>query len=228
VTPIERLVTVDGPAGSGKSTLGRRLALALHLPLIDTGLFYRGLTVAALRHGMSIDDLAGLVDLAQRTKLELTTDPAASPDRGEVRVDGEDGGPELRDPRHAALLTRISSIAEVRAAVLAPQRSLAADGAVAVGRDCGTVVFPRAPVKIYLQAPEAVRVRRRVRQLLGDAGASGGATLTAEVHGRDRADSVRAVGPLRRAEDAHVIDTGQLSIAETLERALALCAAAGL
>jgi cytidylate kinase len=224
----ERLVTVDGPAGSGKTTLGRRLALALRLPLIDTGLFYRGITVAALRRGVAIDDVDALIRVARQAKLEISTDPAAPPGAVEVRVDGHDAGSDLRDPRHAALLTRVSSIAEVRAAVLAPQRALAAGGAVAVGRDCGTVVFPEAPVKIYLQAPEEVRVRRRVSQLSGTGDAPPGATMTAEVRGRDRADSQRSAGPLRRAADAHVLDTGQLSIDETFQRALSLCGAAGL
>ena len=154
---VAPVVTVDGPAGSGKSTLGRGLARALRLPLVDTGLLYRGVTVAAARRGIAIDDLDGLAEVARGSRLELNTDPdAATP---ELLVDGADAGADLRDPRHAGLLARVSSLPAVREALLEPQRALARDGAVAVGRDCGTVVFPDAPVKFYLEASEPVRLQ---------------------------------------------------------------------
>jgi cytidylate kinase len=220
------IVTVDGPAGSGKSTLGRALAIALRLPLIDTGLFYRGVMVAAVRAGVGAADVEALGALAQRTVVEVATDPAAG-DQG-VIVDGVPAGELLHDPTRAALLASVARTPAVRQAVLAPQRALAEHGAIAVGRDCGTVVFPDAPVKFYLEAPEAVREQRRLAQFRKRGANADDRTLRAEVGDRDRADTDRAVSPLRRAADAHVIDTSTMGKAEMIEHALAVCRAAGL
>ena len=220
---IPRVVTVDGPAGSGKTTLGRALALALRLLLIDTGLFYRGMMVAALRAGLDGRDGAAL---ARTTLIEIGTDAAA--DDATVKVDGEPAGPALRDPRNARLLAAISGSAAVRAAVLAPQRALAVAGAVAVGRDCGTVVFPAAAVKFYLEAPVAVRERRRLAQLLASGRAGDDELLRAEVGDRDRADTDRAESPLRPAPDAHRIDTDRMDVETMVGHALDICRSAGL
>ena len=221
----QRTVTVDGPAGSGKSTLGRALALALGLPLIDTGLFYRGITVAALRAGVDASDREALGRLARATYLSVDTDPRG---RDEVIVDRALAGPELHDPRHASLLAAVAAEPEVRAAVLQLQRAPAVNGAVAVGRDCGTVVFPGALVKFYLDAPQAVRERRRAAQLLGRGARTDDAAILAEVRDRDLSDSRREASPLRRAADAHVIDTALVGRDEMVELALSLCAQAGL
>jgi CMP/dCMP kinase len=221
-----RIVTVDGPAGSGKSTLGRALATALALPLIDTGLFYRGVMVAAVRAGLDGSDGAALGALARSTSLVIDSDP--STDDGRVLVDGVPAGAQLHDPRHAALLAAIASEPEVRAAVLELQRRPARDGAVAVGRDCGTVVFPQAAVKLYLDAPQAVREQRRIAQLRARGADADGSTIRAEVEDRDRTDSQRTASPLRRADDAHVIDTSSLGRDEMIAYALTVCAAAGL
>jgi cytidylate kinase len=220
------LVTVDGPAGSGKSTLGRALAAALGLPLIDTGLFYRGVTAAAVRAGLDGSDPDALGRLATRVSLSIDTDPCAE---GEVvLVDGIPAGELLRDPRHAALLATIASEPAVRAAILDRQRAPAADGAVAVGRDCGTVVFPDAPVKFYVDAPELVREQRRIAQLRARGDDADGSTIRAEVGDRDRSDSGRSASPLRRPADAHLIDTSAMDIDAMIEYALAVCDAAGL
>ncbi len=221
-----RVVTVDGPAGSGKSTLGRALALGLGLPLIDTGLFYRGIMVAAVRAGVDTRDHQALAALAARTRVELDTDPRTAADS--VLVDGVPSGALLRDPRYAALLASISSAPEVRAAVLHPQRALAAHGAVAVGRDCGTVVFPDAVVKFYLSAPQSVREERRLAQLRARGAHTDDTAMRAEVGERDRADTDRASSPLRPAADAHVIDTQAMDVPTMIAHALELCAEAGL
>jgi cytidylate kinase len=221
-----RVVTVDGPAGSGKSTLGRALAVDLGLSLIDTGLFYRGMMVAAVRAGIDGDDAAALDRLAQSTVITIGTDPEGNDDR--VMVDGLPAGTALRDPRRAPLLAAISSTPAVRAAVLQPQRSLAADGAVAVGRDCGTVVFPDAEVKFYLEAPEAVRQQRRLAQLRARGTPADDIILRAEVGDRDRADTDRAASPLRPAADAHRIDTAAMDIDTMITYALGICRDAGL
>jgi cytidylate kinase len=221
-----RIVTVDGPAGSGKSTLGRALARHLGLPIIDTGLFYRGIMVAADRAGISPRDTAALGRLAEATVIAIPTDPWSDDDT--VLVDGTPAGPALRDPRNAPLLAAISSSAAVRAAVLEPQRALAVHGAVAVGRDCGTVVFPDATAKFYLDAPEAVRQQRRLAQLRARGAHADDDTLRAEVGGRDRSDTARAVSPLRPAPGAHIIDTVAMDRTAMIDHALAICARAGL
>ncbi len=221
-----RIVTVDGPAGSGKSTLGRALAVALGLPVIDTGLFYRGIMVAAVRADLDVADEPALADLAQRTAVTVDTDPRSSTDR--VLVDGVDSGALLRDPRCARLLAAISSTLAVRAAVLQPQRALAADGAVAVGRDCGTMVFPEAAVKFYLEAPQAVREERRLAQLRARGTPADDTVMRAEVGERDRADIDRVASPLVRAPDAHVIDTAAMNVGMMIAHALSLCHEAGL
>ncbi|HWF57458.1 MAG TPA: (d)CMP kinase [Candidatus Dormibacteraeota bacterium] len=220
-----RIVTVDGTAGSGKSTLGRALALEFALPLIDTGLFYRGMMVAAVRAGVDGRDADALARLAQATVIDVPTDPDSHD--GGVAVDGVPAGAMLRDPRHAPLLAAISSNSAVRAAVLDPQRALAVDGAVAVGRDCGTVVFPHAAVKFYLQAPESVRQQRRLDQLRAGGSLADDRMLRAEVGDRDRADTDRTESPLRPAEDAHLIDTAAMDVAAMVAHALRICRDAG-
>jgi cytidylate kinase len=222
------VVTVDGPAGSGKSTLGHRLALALDLPLIDTGLLYRGVTVAAVGSGIDASDPQRAAQLAARTSIELNTDPAAPPGTWTVRVDGRDASTDARDPRHATLLAELSRLPEVRGVLLQRQRDLAAHGAVAVGRDCGTVVFPHAPVKFFLQASPHVRALRRAEQLRAAGTVVDADALEAEIAGRDALDTERAVSPLRPATDAHIIDTGSLNVDEMVAEALRVCRQAGI
>ncbi|MGO8686231.1 MAG: (d)CMP kinase [Candidatus Dormibacteria bacterium] len=216
------VVTVDGPAGSGKSTLGRRLAGALGLAFIDTGLFYRAITVAAVRGGLGAGDLERIVDLARTAEIEVNTDPAD--ESWEVRVDGADGGAAVRDPRHAALLTTVSQLPGVRRHLLPLQRAPAGGGAVAVGRDCGTVVFPDAVVKLYLEATETLRAERRAAQLARRGAAVDHDTLAREIGGRDLGDAPA----MAAAPDAVVIDTGSHGVDEMVEVALRLCAGAGL
>lgn len=221
-----RVVTVDGPAGSGKSTLGRRLAAALGLRFLDTGLFYRAVTAAAARGGMTAADGDRIAALAKRVHIEVATDPAGP---ATVRVDGASlGATELHDPARSALLAAVSRHPGVRAALLPVQRALAVDGVVAAGRDCGTVVFPAAPLKIYLEADEGVRAERRASQLRRRGAAVDVAVLDAEVRARDASDSSRADAPLARAPDSMVIDTGTTGIDEMVAVALRWCEGRGL
>jgi cytidylate kinase len=222
------IVTVDGPAGSGKTTLGRRLAQALDLPLIDTGLLYRGVTVAAVKAGVDATDPVRAANLAARTRIDINTDPAAPPDSWSVEVDGSDASAGARDPRHARLLAELSRLPEVRAVLLDRQREMADGGAVAVGRDCGTVVFPHAPVKFFLEASSHLRQSRRAEQLRSAGTAVDATDMHAEISGRDTLDTERAVSPLKRAPDAHIIDTGSLGIEEMVAEALRICREAGL
>jgi cytidylate kinase len=219
-----RVVTVDGPAGSGKSTLGRLLAAELGLPLIDTGLFYRGVMVAAVRAGVGAGDRTRLSELARTTRIAVNTDPEHGDADEVLWVDGEPAGGLVRDPRHAPLLSALSQVPEVRAALLEAQRAPAADGAVAVGRDTGTVVFPDAAVKLYLQAAEDVRESRRAAQLRGEGRDVDAGVLRHEVAERDRSDAPSMV----MAAGAVVIDTGTLDVEGMLAVARERCAAAGL
>ena len=219
------VITIDGPAGSGKTTLGRRLATTLGLPLVDTGLFYRGVMVAAARAGIAPDDRDALIDCARRTVVVIDTDPAHDDAGTAATVNGVEAGPALRDPANAPLLASMSSIPEVRAVLLDAQRSLASDGAVAVGRDCGTVVFPAAQLKLYLDASEQVRAERRASQLRGRGADADTALMRGEVGARDRLDASRTAAPMRPAPDAHVLDTGKLGIEDVVRTALDLWAA---
>lgn len=224
----ERLVTIDGPAGSGKTTLGRRVAQALGVKLVDTGLFYRAVMVAAVREGIDASDEARAAGLAARIDIEVNTDPTASDDDWSIRVDGVDAGELARDPRRSTLLAELSALPGVRSAILGRQRALAEGGAVAVGRDCGTVVFPWAPVKLWLTASPEVRAHRRAEQLAAAGVAVDEHELAAEIAGRDELDANREVAPLRAASDAHTIDTGLLDIDAMVAYALELCREAGL
>jgi len=224
--PADRVVTVDGPAGSGKSTLGRRLASALALPFIDTGLFYRAVAAAAARRGVGAGDAAGLEALTRRLDIDVRTDPAK---KATVRIDGESvAAAELHDPAQSALLTAVSGTPGVRRALLDKQRAPALHGAVAAGRDCGTVVFPLAPLKIYLEADEGLRTARRANQLQTRGAPVDVAVLDAEVRARDVSDASRPDGPLLRAPDSRIIDTGKVGIEEMVETALRWCRERGL
>jgi len=222
----DRVVTVDGPAGSGKTTLGERLADSLHLPFIDTGLFYRAIAVAATHAGLHPDDSAALANVARRSDIVVNTDVHSDGPR--VLLDGVGIDRELYDVSLASMLSAVSAVPEVRAALLGAQRAPASAGAVAVGRDCGTVVFPDARVKFYLEAASEVRTRRRAEQVRAHGGTVDAASLDAEVDGRDRADSSRTAAPLRPAPDAHIIDTEANGIDEMVQIALGICAQAGL
>jgi cytidylate kinase len=222
------VITIDGPAGSGKTTLGRRLATTLGLPLVDTGLFYRGVMVAAARAGLAPDDRAALIDCARNTIVVIDTDPGHDDADSAARVNGIDAGPALRDPANAPLLASMSSIQEVRDVLLEAQRGLAIGGAVAVGRDCGTVVFPNAQLKLYLDASEEVRARRRATQLRATGADADSALMRGEVGARDRRDASRTAAPMRPADDAHVLDTGVLGVDDVARAALDLWASVAL
>ena len=222
----ERLVTVDGPAGSGKSTLGRQLALALHLPFVDTGLFYRAVTALAHDKGIGAEEQSRLGALAEGAHIDVDTDPAST--RGKVLVNGRDMTELLFDPSLAQLLSSVSAVRQVRRALLAPQRALARNGAVAAGRDCGTVVFPDARVKLYLQAPDRVRIERRARQVRARGVTPDDIVLRQEVTGRDTADASRSAAPMQPAADAHIIDTERAGVDEMIRIGLEICERAGI
>ena len=197
------IITIDGPSASGKSTIGRRLARHLKLPLVDSGLMYRTITVLAQEAGVDPSDAAALADLARLTRIEVNTDPEAVSGDWLVRAGGRDLSARVYDAALAPALVRVSQAPGVRREMVDQQRSLGVGGVVMVGRDIGTVVFPSAGLKLFITATEAERRRRRARQMgEPESGLSKG-----EIEDRDAADTGRALAPLRPASDAYTIDT---------------------
>lgn len=213
------VLTVDGPGGSGKGTLCRRIQLALGWHLLDSGAIYRALAIAAEHRALGPEDVDALVDLAHGL------DVCFEPGDGEpvVRVDGEDMTLPLRSETIGNLASRLAAIPEVRTALLDRQRDFRQPpGLVADGRDMGTVVFPDATVKIFLTASAEERAQRRHKQLK-EQGVSGNlSTLLREIAERDERDASRAVAPLVPAEDAEVIDTTGLAIDAVVRKVMAL------
>jgi len=205
-------VAIDGPSGSGKSTVGHALATAIDATFVDTGLMYRALTLAAMERGIDTDDGPALGSLAATSRIEVERARHDQRDRLEtVLLDGRDVTLNVRSPEVDRAVSAVSRHAEVRDAMLAAQRAAAARGdTVMVGRDIGTVVLPDATLKVYLTAPPEVRARRRADEM--------GAperypAYLAEIHRRDDADAGRAIAPLRMADHALVLDTGDLDVA---------------
>lgn len=191
------VIAIDGPAGAGKSTIARLLAERLGYTYIDTGAMYRAIALWARRTGIGAADARGLEELAVSASIELL------PQR-RVRLNGEDVTDAIRTPEISALASQVAAVGKVRAALVAKQRQIAENASVVMeGRDIGSVVFPEARVKIFLDADPAERVRRRAGELPGEpAGA-----LTAQIAERDQRDRNRAESPLIQAPDAVYLDS---------------------
>ena len=222
-TPKNPVVAIDGPAGSGKSTVARAVAGALSLPSLDTGAMYRALTWAVLDAGIDPADAAAVIGVAER--LDLDIGPP-------VRVGGRDVNDAIRTAEVSAAVSVVAAVPEVRVRLVAAQREWIEvhGGGVVEGRDIGTVVAPDAVLKIYLVASEEERARRRQGQD-GAVEAAGDLDATpAAIRRRDTIDSGRAASPLAAADDAVVLDTTGLSVdgvvAEVLTRYRAALAAA--
>ena len=211
------IVAIDGPSASGKSTIGRMLARHLHLPLVDSGLMYRAITVLALEAGIDSGDEEALGDLAGRTVIEVNTSAEERPG-WQVRVGERDLSADVFDAAIAPALSQVSQVGRVRTEMVAQQRGYGARGVVMVGRDIGTVVFPEADLKLFITASEEERKRRRSRQMRGD----NHGLLKGEIADRDAADSGRSLAPLRAAGDAHTIDTDGRSPEDVFEGILRL------
>jgi cytidylate kinase len=218
------IIAIDGPAASGKSTLGLRLAQALHYLFFDTGVMYRAITWLALDRGINVKDEAAVTALAEGTQIDVA--PASVPDgrAGDVLVDGKDITWETRGRKVEANVSAVSAYRGVRAALSQQQRRIGLRGKVVmVGRDIGTVVLPEADLKIYLDASAEERARRRYEEIIARGGVAEYKEILAKVIERDRIDSTRDVAPLKAAEDAIVLDSDQLTADEVFEKALALC-----
>lgn len=207
------VVAIDGPAGSGKSTVAKAIAKMFDMAYVSTGLIYRALTLKALRLGVNVREPQSVVRLAE------TTEVAVLPDEGECRVllDGEDVTGELTSPQVGAYVSEVAEIPGVRTALLDIQRAIGNKGSVVMdGRDIGTVVMPDADVKIFLVADFDERVRRRVIQARERGYDVVEETIINEIMHRDKIDSGRTVAPLKPAPDSIAIDTTGKTPEETI------------
>ena len=218
------VIAIDGPAASGKSTLGLRLANTLGYLFFDTGVMYRAVTWLALQRGVDVRDEAALTALAEKTQIDVA--PASKSDGRacDVLVDGQDITWEIRLRKVESNVSRVSAYRGVRSALSQQQRRIGQRGRIVmVGRDIGTVVLPEADLKIYLDATAEQRARRRFDEIIARGAQADYSEILAKVIERDRIDSTRDLAPLKTAADAIVLDSDKLTADEVLEQVLALC-----
>jgi cytidylate kinase len=221
--PVPQMITIDGPAASGKTTLGRRLAESLGYLFFDTGVMYRAVTWAALQQGVPVSDEAAITTLAETAQIDVRTPSIDDGRCNDVLLDGEDITWEIRHPRVDVNVSPVSVYPGVRRALTLQQRRIGLRGhVVMVGRDIGTVVLPEADLKIYLDASAQVRARRRYQERIQRGESADLKTILAGVRERDRIDSTRAVAPLCAAADAVVIDSDNLNADQVLEKVKSL------
>jgi CMP/dCMP kinase len=212
------IVAIDGPAGAGKSTIAKNVARALGFLYIDTGAMYRALTLKALNNNIDIADTSSVIKLAHNTSISLSNDSQGSL---KVVLDGKDVSLDIREPKITKFVSDLAKIAEVRQVMVALQRALGASkDSVLDGRDIGTVVFPKADKKFYLDADFKERSIRRHKELIAAGKNISLADVENDLANRDNIDSTRKVAPLRKADDAIYLDTTQMSIEQVIEKVL--------
>lgn len=211
---VQLVVALDGPGSSGKSSVGAAAALRIGYRFCDTGLLYRAVTWLAESKGVGVDDATGLVDLVG--EVELVADEFGRLSR--VLVDGLDRTADVHTPPVDAAVSAVSAVPELRAALLARQRSLAAEGGIVMaGRDIGTIVLPDADLKLFLDASVEERARRRAEERGIDPNSHEALAILTALRRRDELDSTRAVAPLRPASDARIIDTDGNRFEDTVD-----------
>ena len=214
------IVTIDGPSSSGKGTISRIVAARVGWNLLDSGALYRLVALAGLRKHADQDDVEAHVALARAMRVEFAADPYGDE---RVLLDGENVTRQIRTEEAGAGASRVAAWPAVRAALLDRQRAFATPpGLVADGRDMGTVIFPGAPLKVFLTASAEERAQRRHKQLIEKGSAASLAALSREIAERDLRDSTRQVAPLKPAPDAIQLDSTGLSIEDVVERVLSL------
>lgn len=215
-------IAIDGPAGAGKSTVAKLVADSLSYLYIDTGAMYRAIALQALRQEITPDNDAALIKLAQEIELQLL--PAQGGCR--VLIGDEDVSEAIRRPEVGNLASPVSAIAGVREELVRRQQQLAADNAVVMdGRDIGTVVLPDAECKIFLTADIRIRAKRRTLELCSKGQQADLQQVEKELAERDYRDMNRAASPLRQAEDAHLVDSSDMSIEQVVKTILELAGA---
>ena len=221
---LRGVIALDGPSGTGKSTVARRLAATLGAGYLDTGAMYRTVTLAVLRAGIDPSDAAAVARTAERITLRISTDPVHQ----EVLLENESVGIEIRGQAVTLAVSAVSAVPRVRELLKMHQQELIAGacetygGIVVEGRDIGTAIAPDAALKIYLTASSDARAKRRTSQDAAEGRASTLSGTKEDVERRDRLDSSRAASPLQAAEDAVPVDTTHLDIDGVLERILEL------
>ena len=218
------IIAIDGPAASGKSTVGKRLADCLDYLFFDTGMMYRAVTWLALQRGLDMSDETAITKLAEDVPIDVRPPSQADGRICDVIIEGQDITWDTRRPEVDANVSIVSAYAGVRRALSAQQRRIGQRGRVVmVGRDIGTVVLPEADLKIYLDASAEERARRRYDEIIARGESADYDEILAKVIERDRIDSTRDVAPLKAADDAVVLDSDNLNADEVFEKALALC-----
>ena len=209
------IIAIDGPSGAGKGTVARTLADTLHYRHVDTGAMYRAVGWKALHDGIALDDEPALVALADRSQIRV--------EGGVVSIDGHDVTQAIRTPEIDKAASAVARMPRVREVLVLRQRRMGEPGGVVMeGRDIGTVVFPDADVKVYLDASAEERARRRLNDPAHSGGQAGEAAVAASIEARDRSDTTRTASPLTVAPDAVVIDTTGMPIARVVDKVLAL------
>ncbi len=221
---IPDIIAIDGPAASGKTTLGRRLAESLGYLFFDTGVMYRAVTWVTLQRGVDVKDEKEVTRLAETVQIDVLPPSMADGRTSDVSADGIDITWEIRTSEVEAYVSPVSAYEGVRKALASQQRRIGLRGKVVmVGRDIGTVVLPEAGLKIYLDASAQERARRRYQEILDRGGAAEYETILAGVQMRDEIDSNRAFSPLRAAADAVIIDSDNLNADEVFTKVQKLC-----
>jgi len=212
------IVTIDGPAGSGKSTIARLLAQKLNAAFLDTGAMYRAVTLTAMQAGIDLAAEQQMLELMQKTRFQFS----ATAEKMTVTVDGRDVTEQIRRPDVTANAKYAASAPTVRAALVDMQRQFAADhkAIVTEGRDQGTVAFPDAHAKFYLTADAQERARRRHTEMATQGKPQSVEQIQQAIEQRDRSDAARTVGPMKPADDAIVIDTTNLTIDQVVSTLL--------
>jgi cytidylate kinase len=218
------IIALDGPAASGKSTLGNKLALSLGYLFFDTGIMYRAITWIALQHDMDLKNEAAITELAQKAQIDIRPPSKEDGRACDVVIEDKDVTWDMRGGNVDANVSVVSAYAGVRKALSEQQRRIGMRGKVVmVGRDIGTVVLPEADLKIYLDASAEERAKRRYDELIARGEKADYDEILRKVIDRDRIDSTRAVAPLRPAEDAVIIDSDKMDVEQVFARVMELC-----